>query len=162
MLSITRKADYALIAMADLAEQHPSLVRTRDLSERRRIPAPVLRKILTMLASRDLVVSIQSPTGGFRLSRPPEEITLAEVIAAIEGSFRFTDCTGAANGRRKRKCAQKPACPVIGSMRKLHGLLEQCLTGVSIAEFASDMVPETVALKRSPQHKRSGATRTSR
>lgn len=154
MLSITRKADYALIAMADLADQYPSEVRTRDISERRRIPVPVLRKILTMLASRDLVISNQSPTGGFRLARPPADIAIADVIGAIEGSFRFTDCTGASNGRPKRKCLQKRTCAVIGPMQKIHALLEQCLTGVSIEEFATDTVPEAVALKRPTQRTR--------
>jgi len=158
MLSITRKADYALIAVADLAEHYPSVVSTRDLSERRRIPLPVLRKIMSVLASRDLVVSIQSRIGGFKLARLPEEITVAEVIAAIEGSFRFADCTGASNGRRQRKCVQKPACSIAESMRKVHRLLEQCLTGVSIAEFASGAVPETVTLERTASRKRRKAT----
>ncbi len=159
MLSITRKADYALVAMADLADHHPSVVRTRDLSKRRRIPTPVLRKILTTLASRKLVGSARGPNGGFRLSRPPEEITLAQVIAAVESSFRFTDCTGTTKGRPKRKCAVRPVCPVVGSMRKVHGLLEQCLTGVSIAEFASDAVPETVTLKRTNSRRRRRAAK---
>lgn len=160
MLSITRKADYALIAMADLARQHPAVVCTRDLSERRCIPIPVLRKILTMLAGSKLVVSIQGPTGGFRLSRPPREITLADVIAAIEGPFRFVDCAIVAGRRPRRTCEQKSACPVIGPMRKVHGLLEQCLAGVSIADLASDMVPDTVTLSRAaPSRRRRGAAR---
>ena len=154
MLTITRKADYALIAMAELTEHYPSLVMTRDISERRNIPVPVLRKVLSMLASRNLLVSIQSPTGGFRLARPPGEITIAEVIGAIEGSFRFAECTGESNGQPRRECEQKPDCPVIGPMRKVHSLLEQCLTGVSIEEFASDTVPESVTLKRSPRRLR--------
>jgi len=154
MFSITRKADYALIAVADLAEHHPLIVNTLELSERRRIPAPVLRKVLTLMAGRDLVVSVQSRTGGYRLARPPEQITVADVIAAIEGSFRFADCAGASNGRPKRKCEQKPVCSIIGSMRKVHRLLEQCLAGVSIAEFAADTVPETVTLKRTASRKR--------
>lgn len=154
MLSITRKADYALVAMADLVEHHPSVVRTRELSERRCIPTPVLRKILSILASRNLVTSIQSPTGGFRLARPPGKITIAEVIAAIEGSFRFTDCRCASNGQPGRRCEQRHACPVIGPMRKVHALLEQCLTGVSIEEFAFDTVPEVMTLKRATRRKR--------
>ena len=93
MLTITRKADYALVAMADLAEQYPKTVRTRDIAQRLRIPAPVLQKILTRLASCGLVVSIAGPAGGYHLSQPPEEISLAEVIGAIEGSFCFANCT---------------------------------------------------------------------
>lgn len=154
MLSITRKADYALIAMADLAQKHPSVVSTRDLSERRCIPIPVLRKILTMLAGSKLVVSIQGPTGGYRLGRPPGEITLANVIAAIEGPFRFVDCVDAAGGRARRACEQKSACPVIWPMRKVHDLLEQCLAGVSIADLASDMVPGAVMLRRGTDSRR--------
>jgi len=143
MLSITRKADYAIVAMADMAEHYPAVVTTPDLSRRRRIPKPVLQKILTKLTSHGLLVSVQGPHGGYRLSRLPKAITLAEVIAAIEGSFRFAGCT-ATNGEPKKKCATQPVCPVIGSMSKVHRLLEQCLTGVSIADMASGAVPETV------------------
>jgi Rrf2 family protein len=140
--------------VADLAEHHPSVVNTLELSKRRRIAAPVLRKVLTIMASRDLVVSAPGRGGGYRLARPPEKINVADVIAAIEGSFRFTDCTAVSNGRPKRRCAQKPVCPVIGSMCQVHRLLEQCLTGVSIAEFASGAVPETVTLNRTASRKR--------
>ncbi len=154
MLSITRKADYALIAMADLAGQYPSVVCARDISNRLRIPAPILQKILTQLASGALLVSVLGPSGGYRLSRPPQQIALADVIAAIEGTFRLTACTGAEPSRASRKCASRPVCPVIGSMRKVHGLLEQCLTGVTLAQLASDTVPEIVTLEAATKRTR--------
>jgi Rrf2 family protein len=146
MLAITRKADYALVAVADLAELHPSVVRTRDLALRRRIPGPVLQKILTALTNRGLLVSVQGPNGGYRLSRGPEKIALADVIEAIEGTFRFTCCTGPRTEHAKHECPVRSVCPVSGSMRKVHSLVEQCLTGVSIAQLASDTVPDTVTL----------------
>jgi Rrf2 family protein len=156
MLSITKKADYALIAMADFAERYPSVVLTRELSERRRIPVPVLRKILSTLASQDLLASILGPTGGFRMARPPAEISVAEVIAAIEGPFRLADCCDASSEPPKRECEPKPVCPIIEPMKKIHVLLEQCLSGVSIEEFASDTVPEIVTLQRSETAKHPG------
>ena len=148
LLSITREADYALIAMADLAERYRTVTRIRVLSERRRIPAPVLRKILSTPAGRNLVTSVQSPTGGFRLARPPGEISIGEVIAAIEGSFRFTSGTGTSNNQSNRECERKRACPVVGPMRTVHALIEQCLAGVSIDEFACDTIPEALTLER--------------
>jgi len=143
MLSITRKADYAIVAMADLAEHHAEVVTTPDLSRRRRIPKPVLQKILTELTNQGLLASVQGPQGGYQLSRLPKAITLAEVIAAIDGPPRFARCT-ATNGEAKQKCAMRPACPMIESMSRVQSLLEQCLTGVSIADMVSGAVPETV------------------
>ncbi|UCE59759.1 MAG: Rrf2 family transcriptional regulator [Phycisphaerales bacterium] len=146
MLSITRKTDYALIAMADLAKHHPSVVNTRDISERLRIPGPVLQKILTRLANEGLAVSIQGPKGGYRLSRPPYRISLAQVVTAIEGSFRLTACAGPQPKKAKRDCVAAPTCPISKPMRKVHNLLEQCLTAVNLAQLASDTVPHSVTL----------------
>lgn len=153
MLTITRKTDYALVAMANLAESYPSVVRTRDLSRRRRIPRPVLQKILTTLTGHELLVSVQGPNGGYHLRRPPEEIALADVISAMEGSFRFTGCTGT-RGRPSQKCFARSVCPVMGSMGKVHSLLEQCLTGISIADLASGTVPETVTFTSTRRQQR--------
>lgn len=73
--------------------RHSSRYPDHSPAQRRRIPIPVLQKILTRFASQKLLVSVQGPSGGYRLSRPPEEIALAEVIPAIEGSFRLTSCS---------------------------------------------------------------------
>ena len=108
--------------------------------ERGRFPMRTLGLLIGLLLIVDVLAVI------FVRTKPGR--TVSTCVAAIEGSFRFTDCTGAATGRPERKCEPRAVCPVIGSMRRVHGLLEQCLTGVSIADFASGTVPETITLKR--------------
>ena len=154
MLSITRVADYALIAMTDLASHYPAPVKMRDISKRMRIPQPTLQKILSALVSRKLVRSIRGPDGGYYLSRPAEEITFFEVVTAVEGSFRLTKCAGNSDGQSTHKCSVRPVCPNIGAMRKVHGLLKQLLDSVSIAHLAEDTVPEALTLKPGPKRKR--------
>ena len=80
MLSITRVADYALIAMTDLASHYPAQVKMRDISKRTRIPLPTLQKIMGDLVRHKVVCSIRGPDGGYYLSRPAEEITFFEVF----------------------------------------------------------------------------------
>ena len=154
MLSITRVADYALIAMTDLASHYPAQVKMRDISKRTRIPLPTLQKIMGDLVRHKLVCSIRGPDGGYYLSRPAEEITFFEVVTAVEVSFRLTKCAGNSDGQSTHKCRVRPVCPNIGAMRKVHGLLEQLLTGVSIAQLAENTVPETLSLKPRPKRKR--------
>ena len=151
VLTLTRKTDYALVAMADMAHQHPSAVSARDISERLRMPLPAMQKILTRLMHRELVVSIRGPQGGYRLGRPPEKITLAELIDAVEGPFRLTPCSGPEPNRRRRGCRTKDVCPITGSMRKVHGLLERCLTEVTVAQLAFDTVPAALGLAAGPE-----------
>ncbi len=144
MLTLTRKTEYALVALADLALQSAnggSAVSARDMSKRLRMPLPAMQKILTRLMHRGLVVSIRGPQGGYRLGRPPEEIALAELIDAVEGPFRLTPCCGPQPNRPKRDCRTKDVCPITGSMGKVHGLLERCLTEVTVAQLAFDTVP---------------------
>ncbi len=154
MLSITRIADYALNAMTALACQYPEPVKMRDISARLRIPQPTLQKILSELVSHKLVSSIRGPDGGYFLSRPADQITFFEVVTAVEGSFRLTQCAGKPNGAARPKCEVKPVCPNRVSMRKIHVLLEQLLTGVSIAQLAENEVPEALTLKPRPKRKR--------
>ena len=88
MLLLTRKTDYALLALASLARQTPAGASARGLAERLSLPLPVLRNILKQLTSRGVLKSTRGTRGGYRLARSPEQITLAQLLAATEGPSR--------------------------------------------------------------------------
>ena len=140
MLALTRKADYALVAMADLALQDPAVVSTSDIAGRLRMPLPILQVIMTKLARLGLVTSARGPRGGFRLSRPPTRITLADIIEAVEGPMRLTICCPPAPGSREPQCDIEDVCPIRDPVRKVHTLVEGCLSGVTLKELAYDEV----------------------
>jgi len=101
VLLLTRKTDYALVALVHLARRAEALVSARELAQRSHLPLPVLMNILNALAHCGLVRSVRGSRGGYRLARRPEDVTLADVIEAIEGPIGLTMC-GSATARRFR------------------------------------------------------------
>jgi len=89
MLSLSKRADYALLALSHLAvtqsEDPDRLVNTKEIAEQYEIPVELLAKILQMLARNGMVASHPGPTGGYRLMRRPAAISIGEVITAIDG-----------------------------------------------------------------------------
>ena len=146
MLTLTRKADYALVAMADLVRQDPAVVSTSDMASRLRIPLPVLQIIMTRLARQGLVTSVRGPRGGFRLRRSPARITVAQIIEAVEGPFRLTICCRPELGGQEAECDIEDVCPIRDPVRKVHTLVEVCLSGVTLTELFHDQVQVPLGL----------------
>ena len=98
MLRLTKKADYALMALKYLAEQScdaaapvfqgSPAVSAKDIAQAYHIPPPLLAKILQTLTRANLLVSHAGTNGGYALSRPAAEISAFEVIRAIDGPDR--------------------------------------------------------------------------
>lgn len=87
-MKISAKTEYACIAMIELASQFGSgePVRIRTIAERHRVPPRFLVQILLQLKGAGLVASTRGAAGGYHLLRPPQEVTLGEVMEVIEGS----------------------------------------------------------------------------
>jgi Rrf2 family protein len=92
---ITRATEYACLAMLYLAKQPPgACVNTADVAAGERIPPSFLAKVINQLSKAGLVVSRRGPAGGLELARPAENITLRQVVEAIEGELAVNLCTG--------------------------------------------------------------------
>lgn len=85
-MNISAKTEYACIAVLELAarQQAGEPVRIRDIAETHSIPSRFLVQILLQLKSAGLVASVRGATGGYRLARQPEEITLYEVMSVVD------------------------------------------------------------------------------
>ncbi len=138
MLLLTRKTDYALLALASLARQAPSGASARGLAERLSLPLPVLRNILKQLTSRGLLKSTRGTKGGYRLARPPQQITLAQLLEAIEGPMRLARCCSVPEGEEERECQLEESCLIRGNMRRVHASLMQFLDEVTLAQLAEE------------------------
>lgn len=145
MFSLTRKTDYAIVALAGLARPDvPEMVRasSRDLAERYELPLPLLRNILKRLTSCGLVISSRGPQGGYRLAREPERISLAEVVEAIEGPVQLAVCCrpdGDAAGQAT--CELEGSCEVQQPIRRINRLMREVLRTITLAQVAADDVP---------------------
>lgn len=136
MLTLTRKTEYALIAVCHLARVGRQVVSARDIAEEHAVPLPLLMNVLKRLNRTGLVNSVRGARGGYLLAVSPQEITLAGLIGAIEGPVHLTRCTNPSKTRRT--CNLTSTCPVRGSLVKVHHRLNEFLSEVSIAELAFD------------------------
>jgi Rrf2 family protein len=131
---ISQTADYALRAMLHLAAKHGSMVRSHDLADATQISQSYLSKVLRHLASAELVLSARGPHGGFALSRPPSEISVLQVLNAVEPHR--------ARRRRAIHATETDSLPVLDLLDKALASIEGAFRRTSLAELMAG--PEDV------------------
>ncbi len=144
MLKLTKKTDYALLAMHHmgfLTERR--LVNAKEIAELYHIPVEMLAKILQTLCRDGLIVSENGPKGGYALSRKPEEISIAEVVEAVEGPISIADCMQAAHV----PCMQADTCTIRTPVEHIQQRISSLLAGMSVAELHDMSAVAGVALK---------------
>lgn len=137
MFALTKRTEYALIALCHLARQPGEIVSARDLAKHYAVRLPLLMNVLKALNQKGLVRSTRGANGGYRLSGPPENLSLGRVATAIEGPTRLVKCVSAAAGDES-ECELIGSCPVRKPVLRVHEQLERFLAGVSIADLAFD------------------------
>src|SRR5260370_28598890 len=93
MIGFAKRADYGLMAIDYIAvHDGPGTISAKRIAEEFGIPPELLAKVLQRLAKRRLIVSQNGPKGGYALARQPNEITVGEVIRALEGPISIVSC----------------------------------------------------------------------
>ena len=129
MLSFTKRADYALLALCYLTAVSQSsserLVTTKEIAEHYNIPIELLAKIMQTLARHQYVTSFPGPTGGYRMTKDPSGISIASVVKTIDGQMGIVHCS---NGN-DTGCDQFDRCtirnPLVTIEERMYVLLEQ-------------------------------------
>jgi len=158
MLRLSKKADYALIAMRHLAVNAsraearmreggagaPS-ASAREIAEQYDIPIELLAKVLQRLVRTGLLASTQGTRGGYTLSRPPKSISVADVIQAIDGPLTVTACS-----TEKHDCEQYSKCSVRNPLWQIRERIVAALGTVTLSEMAAeqDVATAPVAVVR--------------
>jgi Rrf2 family protein len=138
MLRLSKKADYALIAMKHLATRADAAsASAREIAEQYDIPIELMAKVLQRLARRGLLTSHQGTRGGYRLSRPSHAISVADVIQAIDGPLTVTACSTDAEN-----CGQFAKCSVRDPLWRIKDRILSALSTCSLAEVASEPVQD--------------------
>jgi Rrf2 family protein len=134
MLKLSKKADYALIAVRHLAQQPlATACSAKEIARAYGIPTELLAKILQKLAKNGVLVSQHGTNGGYVLARHPREISAFEVIRAIEGPLFITSCV-----TDKRECGQMTSCTIREPLQKVNETLVRALSAVSMSSLSSD------------------------
>ena len=139
MLRISRLTDYATVVLATLAGEPERVQTATSLSERTRIAAPTVSKLLKQLHRANLVTSTRGLHGGYQLARPAAQISAAAILDALEGGpVTLTDCA-AGEGH----CEIEGHCRVGRGWQRLNLAVRRSLEDVSLAQLAGLDAPGT-------------------
>ena len=134
MLKLTKKADYALMAMKHLAEHANEGSRSaKDVADAYGIPPEALAKILQRLAKSGLLQSQHGINGGYVLARPAHTISAFEVIRAIDGPLFITSCVTV-----RGECDQSDRCNIREPLRKVNDSIEAVLKRIKISHMREE------------------------
>ena len=132
MIRMTKQTDYGFVLLSHLAVDPERVANAPDLAAETRLPVPMVSKILKVLARADLLVSQRGVKGGYTLARPPERITAAEILRALEGPVALTVCIDGTPG----ECDREPYCAVRGHWHRINRAVDQALAGITLADLA--------------------------
>jgi Rrf2 family protein len=144
MLRLSKKADYALMAMKHLAVRGDAgSSSAREIAEQYDIPIELMAKVLQRLVRRGLLVSHQGTRGGYQLARSPVQMSVADVIQAIEGPVTVTACS-----TDEGQCEQFSKCNVRDPLFRVRDRILAALGECTIAELASEpaLIPARAAV----------------
>jgi len=146
MIRLSRLADYAVLLMSHMAREPGKVHAAGVMAGSTRLPVPTVSKILTTMARAGFVVSIRGRDGGYRLAFPPGEITVEQIISAVDGPIALTVCLEAHGA----SCELESVCPSQPNWRRINDALQQALAGVSLAEISTPG-PLNFALPKPPR-----------
>ncbi|HSW46806.1 MAG TPA: Rrf2 family transcriptional regulator [Phycisphaerae bacterium] len=140
MLCFTRKTDYALISLAHLVHESGNCCSAREIATHYGMPLPLVMNILKSLAQHDLIKSERGPRGGYTLAKSPPDISLHDIIEAVDGPVALVYCLDKivgknGKGARADGCELTPNCPVRSHVHRVHHRLVGFLKEVTLADM---------------------------
>lgn len=136
MLRISKMTDYAIMVMVELHACRGQVLSAQALAECSHLELPTVSKVLKLLVKMGLVQSFRGANGGYRLERRAQDISVAEIIAAIEGPIAMTECSV-----EEGLCAQETMCSLRGNWQRISVAVAKAMEGVSLAEMAQPVKP---------------------
>ena len=147
MLRVTKLTDYATVVLTALAAVPDRVHSAADLAERAGLEVTTVAKLLKPLAQAGLVAGFRGAHGGYRLARTASEITLIEIVEAMEGPLGMTECSIHAG-----VCGIESSCGIRANWRRINDVVVDALRGVTLADMlapapagAHRQIPATLA-----------------
>ncbi|HLT78100.1 MAG TPA: SUF system Fe-S cluster assembly regulator [Ferrovibrio sp.] len=133
MLRLSRLADYGVMVMAHVAAEPAAVHNATDAASATGLPGPTVAKIMAKLARAGLLTSQRGAKGGYRLAAPPEEISVAAIITALDGPIALTQCSGT---HAPSACNHENLCVSRRGINRINTAIRSALEGVMLAELA--------------------------
>ena len=149
MLRVTRLTDYATVVLTVLAAEPGRVLSAAELADRASLEVPTVSKVLKPLAQAGLLEAFRGAHGGYRLSRPPQDISLISIVEAMEGPLAMTECS-----LEDASCGIAGHCGARANWRRINDIVADALRGVSLAQMLAPppTSPEVADARRIPAH----------
>jgi FeS assembly SUF system regulator len=149
MLRLSKMADYGTVVLTAMVREPDRSRSAAEIAAAIRVPAPTVSKILKILGRGGLVSSLRGATGGYLLSRPATEISVADIIHAMDGPIGMTECSVTPG-----LCSQETGCAVRANWLRINraviGVLQDITLDQMIQPVAQTVDAGAITLKRSP------------
>ncbi len=142
MLRMSKLTDYGIVVLSHMAGDPRRLYNAAQIAADVRIGPPTVSKILKRLSRGGLVVSYRGASGGYRLARSPAEISVTEVIGAMEGPVGITECSSAGGS-----CSQEPVCSVRPNWQRINDVIMNALRDVTLEDMTGGAPPGPTVLQ---------------
>jgi len=130
MLKLTRKLEYALIALSHIQGQAAEkIVSTKEIAETHRIPLQLLAKTLQQLAKHNIIEAIQGAHGGYRLKKSLDNINMNTLIQILEGPIGIMDCSVDSN------CVQLDICNIRKPINRVNDAIVSMFDNLTLADI---------------------------
>lgn len=148
MMTMTRKTDYGMVALARLVEQQASdgkPLSARQIALQYGLPLPIVTKSMKALQRAGLVKSMRGPRGGYVLGENAAWISVADVVEALEGPVKVVPCCEDSQGNACPACQVVTICPITKRMRQLNQRIYSFLRQVSLKDLMTSEVIDPLA-----------------
>ncbi len=136
MIRLNKLTDYGVVVLALMARQH-AVATAPQLAQQSGVPLPTVAKILTHLARDGIVTSQRGVAGGYHLARAADQISMAEIVAALEGPIALTSCVDGTVGG----CEVEQLCPMRGNWDRVNQAVRSALEQVTLADMSVNDIP---------------------
>ncbi len=136
-MKLSKRGEYGLRALQDLAARYDDgSVPNKELAERNNIPTKFLEQIMVALKRGRIVNSQKGPQGGYALARPPEQITLAEVIRLLDGPLAPVPCVSE-TAFEPCGCPDMESCGLRKVMKQVRDVVAEMMENTTLADLVS-------------------------
>ena len=138
MIILSKLADYGVIVASELAADPERQVTAGQLAVATRLPQATVAKVLKALAHAGIVAGARGAAGGYRLAKGTEAISVAAVVAAIDGAIGITQCTSHPASGATGTCERTHFCPTRPHWQRINLAVSTALSAVTLADMVAD------------------------
>jgi FeS assembly SUF system regulator len=130
MLRLSKLTDYATVILSHIAKESSQTHSALCVADATGIALPTVSKVLKILVNANVLVSTRGIKGGYALARPPENISVADVISALEGPIALTECSISHEG-----CEQASGCGISANWGLINQAIHNVLESITLADM---------------------------